>query len=242
MLNNSPKIYRINLNHATERRDKMITQFQEFPQIISQRVEAIHGDSIETNPNVLYNTSIKKSVQQKRASGCSASHIKAIKTYLEDQENTNTHALITEDDLSFETISYWKYDWKTYFEIINKDFDVVKMCNCSLPHNVIKSFNDFKEGFKPVKIKGIYKNGTCIYLISRKYAQQLINHYYKEDKINFSNHIPIADYFLYNSAKTYYFPLFIYQKLYKSYISSKQSSFEKINKARDLHLQFIQNL
>ena len=242
-LNNFPKIYWINLNHAKERYNKIIQQFEEFPEIIHQRVEAIHGDTIQNNDEVLYCKSYASILIQKRAQGCTASHIKAIKTYLDDKENKEDYALIAEDDLSLETIPYWKKTWKEYFKMIPEDYDVVKLCNCSIIKKVIKSINEFKEEIKPLKDK-IYYNGACIYLIKRECAKKIIDQFYNyvENKIDISKFATTSEGILfYSKYINYYFPLFVYQRVGKSFIRSTWSSIEKFNKASTYYLEYMKN-
>ena len=94
------KFYWINVDTQTMRSDNMVKQFNER-HLENTRINAVKPSN--ENPT---------KVDYERC--CTLSHLKAIETFLETEEQ---HCVICEDDLSFEFEEYWD---KSLEEIVQK--------------------------------------------------------------------------------------------------------------------------
>lgn len=227
-----PHIYWINLKHAKERRltlEKQLTKYN----ISNTRIEAVTPQTIETY--CIVNKSYYKTPLNKRVQSCMASHLFAIKTFIEDKKNTDDVCCIVEDDLSFETVIYWKNNIQTYISNIPKKYNICKLCTVSLPEKSKEYIETYYH--KPVEI-GKFWNGTCIYIIKRQFAQQLINNYYdkKNNKFNLNKGICVADRLYHtHESKSFYYPLFVYRNV-TSYIQARRKTDTRIKDAANIYM------
>lgn len=195
-------IYWINLARSEDRKNNFENQLKLYKIQNDKRIEGIDGESIQLND---YN--VKKDLT-KYELGCTLSHIKAIKT---TYENNEEYALIMEDDCNFEYIKYQKYSIWELIVIMNNnynDWDLLQLVTCNRPdHNTrLSSSTDY--------ICKKFRNCTVCYLINKKGIEKLAN---------LKNNIfSQADYFLYENINSYYLtkPYFTYNfsSQYKSTI------------------------
>jgi len=187
------KFYWINVDTQTRRADNMVKQFNER-KIEHTRINAVKPSN--ENP---------KKVDYERC--CTLSHLKAIETFLETEEQ---HCVICEDDLSFEFETFWK---KTFDEIIQKapnNWGIIQLAY--ILQNIESKFKDKAEYFN---YKTLSVSGTLAYIINRNCAKHLLDVFKKR------RHIPTADCFrsgIYASVEyftkfdsfVYKYPYFIY--------------------------------
>jgi GR25 family glycosyltransferase involved in LPS biosynthesis len=57
--------------------------------------------------------------------GCLASHITAIKTWLDTSDDE--YGIIMEDDCSLDTVEHWQWDWNYFIKHIPKDADIIQL-------------------------------------------------------------------------------------------------------------------
>ena len=98
------------------------------------------------------------------------SHLKAIREWL--QTTDDECAFFCEDDLSLETVQYWNFTWEEFVDILPKNWDCVQLCLLR------EYFSDFKIEFRN---RCWCDWSACAYLITRKYAQNLVDTYYYDD-------------------------------------------------------------
>jgi GR25 family glycosyltransferase involved in LPS biosynthesis len=138
--------------------------------------------------------------------GCIASHIKAIKHWLDTSDSE--YAIIMEDDCNFDTVQHWSWDWDYVMNSIPKNFDIFQMVMIK-NDNVI--FNIHKKEKFNYKEKHNHSWSTACYLIKRSYGEYLVKKHYVNNKYNIYNKIlklNVADVLLYNFGNAYSMPLF----------------------------------
>ena len=133
--------------------------------------------------------------------GCVTSHLKAIKQWYETTDTP--YAIFAEDDVSFDTARFWKFNWDEFMEKVPYDWDVIQLAIIN-PGVVYASMharwvNDFS---------------TACYMITRHHAKKLIDHHCVGDKFRLDQGVkprPVADDLIYNCGRTYAIPLFHYK-------------------------------
>ena len=133
--------------------------------------------------------------------GCVTSHLKAIKQWYETSDTP--YAIFAEDDVSFDTARFWKFNWDEFMEKVPYDWDVIQLAIIN-PGVVYASMharwvNDFS---------------TACYMITRHHAKKLIEHHCVGDKFRLDQGVkprPVADDLIYDCGRTYAIPLFHYK-------------------------------
>lgn len=187
-------IYVINLKDRKDRKDFMLKQFKSHGIKDFTFIDAINGNTHNMESDVIKFDTLTLTMPEL---GASMSHLIAIKTWLETSDSD--HAIIMEDDVSFETVEYWDFNWSEFLKNINKKYDILQMCiihNININTNThLKEINDWSAG---------------AYLIKREYAEKLIKKHYLDNKFNFYlDKKSVADFLVYYTAKTYSTPLFV---------------------------------
>lgn len=133
--------------------------------------------------------------------GCSTSHLKAIKHWLETSDSP--YAVMMEDDCSLETVRFWNFTWTDFYAHVPYDWDVVQIaiiCTGDIHVRLHKRFvNDFS---------------TACYIINRHHAEKLLRFHVRGEKYKLDNGCkprPVADDLIYNSGNTYSMPLLVYR-------------------------------
>lgn len=134
--------------------------------------------------------------------GATTSHFKLLKEWYETTNESYT--LIVEDDLSLETVEYWNFTWKEFFQNLPKDWKCVQFI-------LIREY--FCQNYTFEKRK---ERDWCAgaYLIKREYVKLLLDLYYFDDffNLNIENLIyaPVTEHLLFtNKLGVYCFPLFV---------------------------------
>jgi hypothetical protein len=197
-LKNLPPVYYLNLDGQPERNQYMEDQFKYWEIENYTRISAYDGRNDDLSdiirgryPDNMTSGEI----------GCTTSHLKAIKHWLETSDSSC--ALIFEDDVDLQLVNYWNFSWRDFYSQIPYDWDVIQLaiiCTGALHIKLHKRFvNDFS---------------TAAYLINRHHAEKLIRHHYKDNKYKLDNGVKpraVADDLIYNSGNTYSIPLFLYK-------------------------------
>ena len=145
------KFFWINCEQHIERRKRMETIFDEKG-IENYRVNA-------------YFPTDKTKVNLERA--CTTSHFLAMSKFL--LETNDPHAIICEDDLTFEFEKYWQMSLNDIPKKAPKDFGIVQL-SCIL-QSIEPKFKD-KDPF--FRYKDCQTSGTLAYLISRHAASEIV--------------------------------------------------------------------
>ena len=196
-----PTIYYVNLDHRTDRRQYMETQFFLWNIRNYKRISAtkyLSKDHDEWGHLVL-----DKEVEFGSAAVAnSITHIEMIKDWL---ETTNEeYLIIMEDDYDLSLIKYWNFDWDYLMNHIPENWDCIQL------------------GFENVDMLFFYLHpvhhnhgfGPC--LINRDYAKKLLKLHYidgkfklniKSNDIRRKNLYGMVDNFILQGGKTYSLPL-----------------------------------
>ena len=136
-------IYCINLDEQPERWEFMSNQFKywEIEDKVT-RISAYDGreDDLSDILTGTYPTNMSGG-----EIGCTTSHLKAIKHWMETSDSP--YAIMMEDDCSLELIRFWNWTWKEWYAHLPYDWDVVQIaiiCTGDIHVKLHKRFvNDF---------------------------------------------------------------------------------------------------
>jgi hypothetical protein len=193
----------INIDSETSRRDYMndLLNFYEIENTRISAVDARNGNDVSD----LLVGKFPELISQGEL-GCSLSHLKAIKYFYE--ETDLDHVIICEDDVSFNTVPYWPFTWKTFLSYVPPNWDVIQ---CA-----ITSTKNLRANLHPRLINDFC---TAFYVINRQYAQKLLKLYVRGEKFRLDQKIKpraVSDEIVYNSGITYSMPLFTYRYDFES--------------------------
>lgn len=197
-LKNIGPIYYINLDGQPERKEYIENQFDYWGIENYTRISAYDGRDDDLSDI------IKGRYPENMTSGeigCTTSHLKAIKHWIETSDSP--YAIFMEDDIDLQTVKHWNFTWVDFMSKIPYDWDVVQLaiiCTGNLHVTLHRRFvNDFS---------------TACYMITRHHAEKLLRHHVRGDKYKLDNGVKpraVADDLIYNSGNTYAIPLFLYK-------------------------------
>ena len=121
-LNNIGPIYYLNLDGQPERREFMENQFKYWDIENYERISAYDGREDDLSDIVAgrYPTNMSSG-----EIGCTTSHLKALKHYLETSDSP--YAIIMEDDCSLDLVRFWNFTWNDFYGHFPYDYDVVQI-------------------------------------------------------------------------------------------------------------------
>ena len=197
-LKGMPPIYYLNLDGQPERKQYMEDQFKYWEIKNYERISAYDGRDDDLSDI------IKGRYPDNMSSGevgCTTSHLKALKHYLETSDAPC--AVIMEDDVDLQIVKNWNFTWKDFYALVPYDYDVIQLAIiCTGPLHVAlhKRFvNDFS---------------TASYMITRHHAEKIVKHHVRKDKYKLDQGVKpraVADDLIYNSGNTFSIPLFLYR-------------------------------
>ena len=197
-LKNFGPVYCINLDGQPERWEYMENQFKYWEVDNYTRISAYDGRDDDLSDI------IKGKYQENMSSGevgCTTSHLKAMKHYLETSDSH--YAIMMEDDCSLDLVRFWNFKWSDLYAYFPYDYDVVQLaiiCTGDIHVRLHKRFvNDFS---------------TACYVISRYHAEKLVRLHCRGDKYNLDQGVkprPVADDLIYNSGNSFAIPLLVYK-------------------------------
>tara|TARA_B100001939_G_scaffold251870_1_gene218764 strand:- start:282 stop:1100 length:819 start_codon:yes stop_codon:yes gene_type:complete len=191
-------IYYLNLDEQSERRQYMEDQFKYWEIENYTRISAYDGREDDLSDII---KGIYPNLMTTGEIGCTTSHLKALKYYLETSDSP--YAIIMEDDCSLDLVRYWNFTWVDFYSHFPYDYDVVQIsviCTGDLHVRLHKRFvNDFS---------------TACYVINRHHAEKLVRLHCREDKYKLDQGVKpraVADDLIYNSGNTFTIPLLLYK-------------------------------
>ena len=197
-LNGIGPIYYLNLDGQPERRQYMEDQFKYWQVENYERISAYDGREDDLSDIIKGKYPVMMSSGE---IGCTTSHLKALKHYLET--SASPYAIIMEDDCSLELVRFWNFTWADFYSQFPYDYDVVQLaiiCTGDVHITLHKRFvNDFS---------------TACYVISRHHAEKLVRLHCRGDKYKLDQGVkprPVADDLIYNSGNTFAIPLLLYR-------------------------------
>ena len=197
-LKNFGPVYYLNLDDHSERREYMEEQFKYWEITDYERISAYDGRDDDLSH-------ILKGRYPDQMSGgeigCTTSHLKAMKHFLETSDAP--YAIMMEDDCDLDLVRFWNFTWTDFIAYLPYDYDVVQIaiiCTGDLHVRLHKRFvNDFS---------------TACYIINRHHAEKLIRLHCRGNKYKLDNGCkprPVADDLIYNSGNTFSIPLLLYK-------------------------------
>ncbi len=223
-LENFGPIYLINLPDQTKRLNHIRQQFKKYKIKDYRVIEAVDGRNNDLKH--LMNSDYPK--LRPSEIGCLASHINAIKAWLESTDDE--YGIIMEDDCSLDTVEHWQWNWDYVMKNIPKDADIIQLV--MIKNNNVKFNLHLKDPYKRSDFSS-YSWSTACYVIKRSYAQMLVKTFLINGKYEFSQgkyKNRAADVLLYNMGKAYSMPLFTYFLDTKNAINANHSEFHKRSK------------
>ena len=197
-LKNFGPIYYLNLDGQPERKQYMEDQFKYWEIQNYERISAYDGrdDDLSDIIKGRYPSDMTSG-----EIGCTTSHLKAIKHWMETSDSP--YAIFMEDDVDLQLVKFWKFGWTEFVSKLPYDWDVVQLaiiCTGNIHVNLHRRFiNDFS---------------TACYMITRHHAEKLLRFHVRGDKYKLDNGVKpraVADDLIYNSGNTYAVPIFLYK-------------------------------
>tara|TARA_B100001094_G_scaffold114306_1_gene110270 strand:- start:714 stop:1535 length:822 start_codon:yes stop_codon:yes gene_type:complete len=198
-----PHIYWINLDDKEDRAKYMEEQFAYWEVSNHTRISAYDGREDDLS-DIL--TGKYPDNMSSGEIGCTTSHLKALKHWLDNSDDDI--AIMMEDDCDISVVKHWPFTWKDVISHAPHGWDCIQLAviNPSGGHAQIhrRYVNDFS---------------TACYVITRYYAEKLIRlhcrgGYTGEQKYKIDQKVlprAVADDLIYNTGLTYAFPIFMYQ-------------------------------
>ena len=191
-------IYYVNMDDQPERREYMESQFKYWEIENYERISAYDGreDDLSDILRGRYPNNMTS-----REVGCTTSHLKAIKHYLDTSDSP--YAVIMEDDCSLDLVRYWNFTWSDFYGHFPYDWDVVQIAIISTGDIHVKLHKRFVNDFS-----------TACYVINRYHAEKLVRLHCRGDKYKLDQGVKpraVADDLIYNSGNTFAIPLLLYR-------------------------------
>ena len=197
-LKNFGPVYYLNLDGQPERKIYMEAQFKYWEIENYERISAYDGRDDDLSE-------ILKGRYPDNMSGgevgCTTSHLKAIKHFLETSDAP--YAIIMEDDCSLDLARFWNFTWTDFVSKVPYDWDVIQIAVICTGDVNIKIHKRFINEFS-----------TACYMITRHHAEKMMKLHVRGDKYRLDNGVrprAVADDLLYNSGNTYALPLLLYR-------------------------------
>ena len=191
-------VYCINLDEQPERWEYMENQFKYWELSNYERISAYDGREDDLG-HIL-----KGRYPENMSSGeigCTTSHLKAIKHWMETSDSP--YAVMMEDDCDLDVVRFWNFSWSDLYARLPYDWDVVQIAIICTGDVHIKIHKRFVNEFS-----------TACYIINRHHAEKLIRLHCRGDKYKLDQGVkprPVADDLIYNSGNTYSLPLLLYK-------------------------------
>lgn len=164
-------VYVVNMERSSDRKQYIQDHFEKYGVSNYTFIKAIDGSQEDVLE--LLNNTINESIISKGETACTISHLKAIEQWLEESESE--YAVIVEDDVSFETVDYWNFTWKEFFDSVNQKYDILQL---AIINNFIVN--------NRLHLREHLDWSAAAYLIKRPYAEKLIKKHKINDKYTFS--------------------------------------------------------
>jgi GR25 family glycosyltransferase involved in LPS biosynthesis len=194
-------VYWINLDRSYDRRKNMTDMFSKY-KIENIRINGYDGKILNSYKDIECTSYITDCEL-----GCTLSHLTAIKTAYENNEE---YAIIMEDDIIIDYCDSWKHKICEIIDIVHDDWEIIKL-HCSNFNHIINlltiSNNTF---FTPWSRES---DSAGCYIINKIGMKKLIDKFWKNKKWIIEQSIAVSEYIIYPNVKTYeyVFPTFIHQ-------------------------------
>ena len=196
-----PTIYYINLDDHTERREYMEGQFKYWGIEDYKRISAHDGRGDKDLRDQLLGSYPKQMTSGEV--GCTISHLKAMKHWLENSDESDDVLMVMEDDCDISTASHWGFTWKEFIKAAPYHFDVIQLAIINPAELHVKMHLRFVNDFS-----------TACYIIRRHHAEKLVKLHCRGDRYKIDQNVKpraVADDLIYNSGLTFALPMFSYK-------------------------------
>jgi hypothetical protein len=209
-LNGFPTIYYNNLDDDVDKKEYMESQFEYWGITNYHRTSGYDGRKSDLSEIL-----VGKYPEQmtSRDVGSATSHMKSIKTWLENSEETEKFLVVMEDDCDLSTVKYWTFVWKDFTSKLPPDWDIIQLAVINPVALHIKIHRTY-----------VCDYSSACYMITRHYAKKLVSIYCRDDKykLDYSSIKPrcCSEHMKYQGGKSLTVPLFMYNEDYPSSIHS----------------------
>ena len=198
-----PRVYWINLDSNTDRREYMEKQFSYWEIDNHVRIPGYDGGSVKKFLSGTYPERVTMN-----EIGCCMSHLQAIKTFYEDTDDE--YCMIVEDDVDFSTANFWNFTWQEFANNLPLYWDCMQLTTiCTGDIHIrmhLKFINDF--------------SAAC-YLITRHHAEKIIKNHIRGIRFKLDNGVkprPVSEDLIFESGRAFTFPIFLYNIGFESNI------------------------
>jgi hypothetical protein len=198
-LKNFGPVYYINLEDDVDRRNNIETQFNHYG-IEFTRISAFDGRNDDLS-EFIYGAYPGYDMSSTEV-GASCSHLYCLKNWLDTCDSE--YAIICEDDLDLTLCEYWNFTWGDFMKNLPEEWDCIQLAIINNhPSHIIMQLHH----------RQWWDWSAACYLISRNFAQRLVNQYCRGNKFALSLYPEkaVADSIVYLDAKTYSINLFSYR-------------------------------
>ena len=200
-LANFPTVYYINLDDHVDRRKYMEDQFDYWEIENYTRISANDGRGGNDLGEILKGK-YPKSMTGGEV-GCVTSHLKVLKHWLENSDESDDLLVVMEDDCDISTAAHWGFTWRQLLANAPYHFDVLQLAVINPAEVHVKMHLRFVNDFS-----------TACYAIRRHHAKKLVKLHCRGDKYKLDQDIKpraVADDLIYNAGLTFAMPLFLYK-------------------------------
>jgi len=188
------KLYYINMDKSISRNNRFLNRMKKFKNYNITRVKAITPDNLNN-----YKLNMPRRCNQRmhdKEKGCLLSHIKAIQT---SYNNNDNYSIIAEDDMIIKKNINWDY----FISILPDDWDIIQLYYFKLPFLNNTHFKKLQKDNFLIKTDNILTSAAA-YLINRKGMKKILK-YTNDNTIDLKRHNKhcLADYVVYNKLNRY---------------------------------------
>ena len=123
-LNGFPTIYYNNLDDDVLKREYMESQFEYWEISNYHRTSGYDGRKSDLSEILVGRYPDQ---MNSRDVGSATSHMKSIKTWLENSDESEKAMVVMEDDCDLSTVTYWTFVWKDLTSKLPPDWDIVQL-------------------------------------------------------------------------------------------------------------------
>ena len=196
-----PSVYYINLDDHTDRREYMEGQFDYWGIKNYTRISAHDGRGDNDLGDILKGK--YPNLMTSGEVGCVTSHLKAMKTWLENSDEDEEYLIVMEDDCDLSVVSHWGFTWREFKRALPYHWDVIQLAVINPIEVHIKIHHRFVNDFS-----------TAAYLVRRDHARKLVRMHCRGEFYKLDQNVKpraVADDLIYNSGLTLAIPLFLYK-------------------------------
>jgi len=204
ILKEFPSVYCTSLEESEDRRHNIKKEFKKY----GIEIKPYIFDRFEKYDHKIKGFNIENLDQ--RTLGPITSHVKMLHNwYIKTDE---PYAIFCEDDISLDTVKYWNFTWKEFFEKLPENWECIQMCIISESKKLDVQF----------KNRQIFDWGCQMYMMKREFVKRIIDLHYDHKNNTFDFTIPnksflnpVIEHILFEGkGKVYNFPLFV-EDIYK---------------------------